>query len=88
MKILDKCDDSCLGVRRIFYTVQIDIDKVVDVMVADNGNLIYVMQNTDGSTVYSKDKGNDYTFPDYDYSEEEACRLALDEYRKEFGEVV
>lgn len=88
MKILDKCDDSCLGVRRIFYTVQIDIDKVVDVMVADNGNLIYVMQNADGSAVYSKDKGNDYTFPDYDYNDLEACSLVMCEYRNEFKEVI
>ena len=88
MRILSKCDDSYLDVRRIFYTVEIENNKVVDIMVANNGNLVYVMQNADGSTVYSKDKGNDYTFPDYHYNELEACNLALNEYRNEFKEVI
>lgn len=88
MEILDKCDDSYLDVRRIFYTVEIEGDKVVDVMVADDGNLVYVMQNADGSTVYSKNKGNDHTFPNYSYNEKQICLLVLDEYKKEFKEVI
>lgn len=88
MKILNKYDDSYLDVRRIFYTVEIEGDKVVDVMVANNGSLVYVMQNADGSTVYSINKGNDHTFPNHSYNEEQVCLLVLDEYKKEFKGVM
>ena len=83
MKVLDKCDDSYVDKRRVFYTIEVDIDKVVDIMVTET--TAYPMCNHDGSTVYYKNKGNDYTCPNYEYNATEAVKLAISEYIKEYG---
>lgn len=65
----------------LIYSVELAEDRFVDVKVCDGklGGLIYVMQNEDGSTVYSDkaytDKGVDSVYPGFEYDEKEVLAL-------------
>ncbi len=53
-----------------FFTVELAPDFFVDVKAISDTGLVYVMQNGDGSTVFSNgDKRIDETWPDFEYDE-------------------
>lgn len=83
MKVIGHFDDSYEDLRRIVYTIELEPNTVVDVLVSDD--LAYVMQNGDGSTVYNASEGNDCTCPDYEYDEGMVLDIAVFEFQKEYG---
>lgn len=70
--------------RRVFYTVELDKGYYIDVMIAEDIKIVYVMQNDDGSTVYD----NEQTYPEFSYDENEAILLAKQAFEKEYGKTV
>lgn len=58
----------------MFVTVELEPGYAVDVKFLESG-LVYVMQNHDGSTVYST-ADRDTTYPDYQYNEADVLRRA------------
>lgn len=87
MKIVD-----CYGVNdgSTFFSVELAEDRFVDVKVCEGNpeGLVYVMQNEDGSTVYSdraySDNRVDFTHPGFEYDEKAVLKL-VKETLKEFG---
>lgn len=73
-----------VSLRRVFYTVQLDDTHFVDVMISEESEVVYAMQNEDGSTVYDSEGNTDSFFL---YSEVEALRTAIQAYEKEFGKL-
>lgn len=63
------------------YSVSLEPGFFVDVKVCPETNLIYIMQNGDGSTVYGAD-GTDSTFPDYSYNEADVISFVIDAHNK------
>lgn len=80
-------DDSIPGskLKRIFYTVELDEHRFVDIMISEECRTVYAMQNEDGSTVYGNT--NDDTYPKFIYDEEQAISLARAAYEKEYGKL-
>lgn len=88
MKIVD-----CYGVNdgSTFVSVELAEDRFVDVKVCDGdlNGLVYVMENEDGSTVYSdkaysREGDGNLTFPGFEYDEKAVLKL-VKETLKEFG---
>lgn len=73
MKIVN-IDNVSDNTKRILFTVQLETEKYVDVMMVFNDKtnpLIYIMENEDGSTVYGENK----THLNYNYNEKEVTKL-------------
>lgn len=68
-------------IKRVFYTVELDSEHFVDIMIAEDNKAIYTMQNEDGSTVYGKDGK---TYIHYLYDEQEAILLTKQAFEKEY----
>lgn len=68
-----------------FYSVELAENRFVDVKVCPDSGLVYVMQNEDGSTVYTGEWVTDRTVPGYAYDEKEVVRLVKEVYEKEYG---
>ena len=53
MEIIGKYDDSYpnSNLKRVFYTVEIEDGRFVDIMVSEESRVIYAMQNEDGSVM-------------------------------------
>lgn len=87
MKVVGKTDDSYKqsNLKRIYYTVEIEEDKVVDIMISEENECIYTMENEDGTNVYDY---NGNTYPDYEYNKDAATDLAVTEYEKEYGVIM
>lgn len=91
MKIVD-----CYGVNdgSTFVSVELAEDRFVDVKVCDwNGKgLVYVMQNEDGSTVYSdkaySDNGVDACYPGFEYDEKAVVEFVKDYIKEHEGKEV
>lgn len=70
--------------RKAYYTIQMDGPdgaRFIDVMVSSSG-LAYVMENEDGTAVYSSDGR---TYPDGVYDELQALHLAREAFKNEYG---
>ena len=70
------------------FSVELDEDRFVDVKVCPGDGPTYVMQNDDGSTVYSDKaylgKQVDAVYPGYEYDEKAVLKL-VKETLKEYG---
>ena len=53
----------------MIFSVELADDRFVDVKVCPDGGPVYVMQNADGSTVYTGEWVADNTCPGYEYDE-------------------
>lgn len=74
--LTDRCDIEN-GNR--LYAISLEPGYVVDVKVCAEDGLLYIMQNSDGSTVHAE--GNaDLTFPDYRYDEAAVVKFAKEEH--------
>lgn len=73
MAIVDYMDDGKTdsGIQRMVYTIQLEEDRFIDVVIA--GELKYVMQNHDGSTVFDSQRNS---YPGYSYDENMAIEKA------------
>lgn len=83
MEIIGKYDDSYPNsiLKRIFYSVEIEDGRFVDIMISEESHSIYAMQNEDGSVIYER---NGQTMPGYMYDEKAAIALAIAEYEKDY----
>ena len=61
-------DSFAIDEKSFLCTVSLEEGFTVDVKVNAESGLVFVMQNEDGSTVYSQ-VNSEYTFPDYEYDE-------------------
>lgn len=71
MKVIDAFHDGAQGT---IYTVELAPGRMVDIKHSAVSDVLYVMQNGDGSTVYGPG-GTDDSFPDYKYDEPAAMKL-------------
>ena len=70
------------GIPRILYTVSLGNDFYVDVMIS--GQLEYIMQNEDGTTVIHGQN----TVPGYAYNTKEVLSLVRNQYEKDYFDPV
>lgn len=63
------------------YSVSLEPGFFVDVKVRPDTNLIYVMQNGDGSTVYGA-AGTEFTYPDYSYNEADVISFVIEAHNE------
>jgi len=86
LEIIGKYDDSYpnSNLKRVFYTVEIEDGRFVDIMVSEESRVIYAMQNEDGSVIYER---NGQKIPGYMYDEKRAIALAIAEYEKDYGTI-
>jgi len=87
MEVIGKTDDSYQGseLKRVYYTMDLGDDKFIDVMVSEPGICIYVMEVGDGSLVY--DGKSEQTYPEFEFDEDEAIRLANEAFSKDYGKI-
>lgn len=75
------------------FSIELEEDRFVDVKVCDGklDGLIYVVQNEDGSTVYSdkaySDKGVDAVYPGFEYDEKAVLDLVKEAMNKGMGKI-
>lgn len=87
MRIVDSYSINDGG---IIFSVELAEDRFVDVKVCKgnpDGN-VYVMDNSDGSTVYTGEWGVDGTVPGYAYDEKAVVKLVKDACRIRQSSVV
>lgn len=78
-KIVDRFDADSAH----FFTVELAPEMFVDVKFIPVTGLVYVMENGDGSTVYSNgDKRYDTTWPDFEYDEAAVINLVKEAEKK------
>lgn len=82
MKIVDSYD---VNGGSHFYSVELAENRFVDVKVCPDSGLVYVMENEDGSTVYTGEWAPGATVPGYAYDEKEVVRFVKEVYEKEYG---
>ena len=68
-----------------FYSVELAENRFVDVKVCPDTGLVYVMQNEDGSTVYTGEWDAGNSVPGYAYDESEVLRLVKEAHQQEKG---
>lgn len=73
MAIVEYMDDGKTdsGIQRMVYTIRLEEDRFIDVVIA--GELKYVMQNEDGSTVFDSERNS---YPEYLYDKGMAIEKA------------
>lgn len=66
-------DSYSINGGAVFFSVELAEDRFVDVKICPDGGPIYIIQNEDGSTVYSdkaySDKQVDAFYPGFEYDE-------------------
>ena len=85
MKVIGHTEDmthQTEDCRRTFFTVQLDSIHFVDIMIAEESNIIYSMENEDGTVVYD-DEG--HTCKDFAWDWNEVRDLAIKAFEAEYG---
>lgn len=68
-------DTTFMTDSSVYYTIELAEDVLVDVKVLPKSGLIYILQNEDGSTAYSRK--HEKTYPYYQYDKDQVISMVM-----------